>query len=218
MEDSGPVASRKAPPRRAAIARPSKRSPKRFAQFVRYFKSYVGLASVASAALPLPAKYLHLIPMYAAQASFMTVYVSMFCFLFLGFIFYSRHAIARWMFRGLQDSGQGTSKLLAWLPLMLALVSMVLLFTYHQILRTSTEQVLANFRLQGVNLSFDRVLAETPYDAIAKPVPLMATFLGTFLAAETAFALMAIREYLQDILGLSDSEILRPQSHGGTLE
>jgi len=211
MEDSGPLAPRKTAARRATTARASKRSPRRFAQFIRYFKGYIGLASVASAALPLPAKYLHLIPMYAAQASFMTVYVSTFCFLFLGFIFYSRHAIARWMFRGFEASGRGT-KLIAWLPLALALVSMALLFTYHQILQTSTEQVLASFRLQGVNLSFDQVLADTPYDAIAQPIALMASFLGTFLAAETAFALMAIREYLQDILGLSDSQILRLQA------
>jgi hypothetical protein len=212
MEDSGPVAARGAAPRRAANPRAPKRSPKRFAQFVGYFKSYVGLASVASAALPLPAKYLHLIPMYAAQSSFMTVYVSTFCFLFLGFVFYSRHSIARWIFRGLQGSGRGPSALIAVLPLLLALVSMGLLFTYHQLLQISAGEVMADFRLQGVNLSFEQVLAETPYTAIVHAIPLMATFLGTFLAAETAFALMAIREYLQDILGLSDSEILRLQA------
>ncbi|HUI42244.1 MAG TPA: hypothetical protein VL523_09760 [Terriglobia bacterium] len=213
MEDPRPVAPRSAPARRAgAHPRASKRSPKRFAQFVGYFKNYLGLGSVLSAALPIPAKYLHLIPMYAAQASFMTVYVSTFCFLFLGFIFYSRHAIARWIFRGLQGSGRGPSTLIAWLPLGLALASMGFLFGYHLLLQTSAAQVLENFRLQGVNLTFDRVLAETPYDGVVSSIPLMATFLGTFLAAETAFALMAIREYLQDILGLSDLEILRLQA------
>ena len=213
MEDSSPIAPRNPPAKRAgARSRVSKRSPKRFAQFVGYFKRYVGLGAVASAALPIPVKYLHLIPMYAAQAGFMAVYVSTFCFLCLGFVFYSRHAIARWMFRGLQGEGRGPNALIAWLPLLLALASMVSLLSYHLLLQTSVERALADFRLQGVNLGFERVLADTPYDSVALSIPLMATFLGTFLAAETAFALMAIREYLQDILGLSDSEILRLQA------
>jgi uncharacterized membrane protein len=219
MEDSRPIASRRSPAGRAGTRpRTSKRSPKRFAQFIRYFKNYLGLGSVLSAALPIPAKYLHLIPMYAAQASFMTVYVSTFCFLFLGFIFYSRHAIARWIFRGLRGSGGGPTVLIAWLPLGLALASMALLFEYHLLLQTSAARVLENFRLQGVNLTFERVLAETPYDGVVNSIPLMATFLGTFLAAETAFAVMAIREYLQDILGLSDSEIVQLPANAGERE
>ncbi|HEY6293144.1 MAG TPA: hypothetical protein VI455_16455 [Terriglobia bacterium] len=216
MEDPRPVAPRAAAARRPA-ARPktSNRGPKRFAQFIRYFKNYVGLGSVVSAALPIPVKYLHLIPMYAAQANFMTVYVSTFCFLLLGFIFYSRHAIAGWMFRSLQPSRSGLSTLIAWLPLALALAAMTFLFAYHLLLQVSTSQVLASFRIQGANLSFDEALAQTPYDGIAYSIPLMASYLGTFLAAETAFALMAIREYLQDILGLDDSEILRLQARAG---
>ena len=51
------------------------------------------------------------------------------------------------------------------------------------------------------------VLAE-----VDRPVPyntlLMWTYLGIFLFAEAAFTIMALREYLQDSLKISDQELL----------
>jgi hypothetical protein len=38
---------------------------------------------------------------------------------------------------------------------------------------------------------------------------LFASYIGIFASAEAAFALMAIKEYLQDLLGLSDPDIIR---------
>jgi hypothetical protein len=37
---------------------------------------------------------------------------------------------------------------------------------------------------------------------------LVACYLGIFVAAEAAFVLMAIKEYLQDLLGLTDRELI----------
>jgi len=187
-------------------------APTRFLYFVRYFKSYVGAGALLSAALPIPVRYFHVIPMYAAQASFMTVYVTLFCFLLVSFIFYSRHSIARWMFRNLKSREAKHSLLIAWFPLVLALVSVVFLLVYHLTLQISTAKAMADFRLQGVNLDFAGALKATSYDRIEYSILLMGSFLLTFVAAETAFALMAIREYLQDILGLDDSALLQLNS------
>jgi hypothetical protein len=181
---------------------------KRFRQFIRYFKSYVGFGSVAPAALPIPLRYFNLIPMYGAQSRFMSVYVSLFCFLALGFIFYRRHSIARWMFNNLSKSNSASTVLIAWLPLLLAAASVGLLLLYHSLLQSSISDASFNFRVRGVNLDWQTVLAEASYEDIKWGIPLMASYLGTFVAAELAFAMMAIREYLQDILGLQDGQML----------
>ena len=63
--------------------------------FARFYKKYLNVWSVAAAALPVPVTSLRIIPMYAAQRQFLTLYTSLFCFLLLGFAFYARHTIAR---------------------------------------------------------------------------------------------------------------------------
>jgi predicted transcriptional regulator with HTH domain len=51
-----------------------------------------------------------------------------------------------------------------------------------------------------------------PSAIAALRVKLMALYVGFFALAEAAFVLMATKEYLQDVLGLSDLEIIA----GGT--
>lgn len=41
----------------------------------------------------------------------------------------------------------------------------------------------------------------------------MACYLGIFMTAELAFLLMALREYLQDLLGLTDARLIRVGPH-----
>lgn len=50
-------------------------------------------------------------------------------------------------------------------------------------------------------------LAEIPFGWL-----LMALYLGFFLSAEAAFVLMALREYLQELLGLSDVSLITGQT------
>ena len=44
---------------------------------------------------------------------------------------------------------------------------------------------------------------------MASGLPLAACYMGFFLCAEAAFVLMAIREYLQDLLHLGDRELVQ---------
>ena len=69
-------------------------------------------------------------------------------------------------------------------------------------------KAISDFCVKGVNLDDQLALSETPFEEIKFAIPLMISYLGVFLAAETAFAIMAIREYMQDILNLEDSEIV----------
>lgn len=70
----------------------------RIVGFAHFLKNYMSASAVVTAALPIPITKLGLIPTYSAMTSLLSAYTSLFCFLLLGFIFNSRHALARLMF------------------------------------------------------------------------------------------------------------------------
>ena len=51
-------------------------------------------------------------------------------------------------------------------------------------------------------------IGKTDYMDIPGAIGLVACYLGIFLAAEGAFVLMALREYLQDALGLTEATLI----------
>jgi hypothetical protein len=102
------------------------------------------------AALPIPVGVFRLIPSFDAQRSYLSVYTSLFCFLSLGFIFFQRHRLGYYMFRGagkrsasarrtsiwqaMLNVTTGLSKGLAdWLPLACILTSVFAVFRYHSL-------------------------------------------------------------------------------------
>src|SRR5438132_11804807 len=72
--------------------------PRRIQAFARFFKNYMSVSSFVVAALPIPITSLGLIPTFADHRTLLATYTSLFCFLLLGFVFYVRHTLARWMF------------------------------------------------------------------------------------------------------------------------
>ena len=200
-----PVGARKSP----VAKRGRGKDPARFKKFVAYFKKYLGLGAVGCGALPAPMSYFRVIPTFQAQYKFLTGYVTVFCFLALGFIFYSRHSIARWIFQSNKRRNGNAKTLAAWLPLGLIGTSLACLSVYHLLLQASVSQAISDFYARGVNLTDQFALENTPFEDIRFAIPLMIAYLGVFLGAEAAFAVMAIREYMQDILNLEDSEIVQ---------
>src|SRR5579864_6329677 len=108
-----PSSSRKTAPSK----RRASKQPLRFQQFIAYFKKYLALGAVGCGVLPAPLSYFHVIPTFKAQYKFLTGYVTVFCFLALGFIFYSRHSIAHWIFTSARKGGGLSKAMIAWLPL-----------------------------------------------------------------------------------------------------
>ena len=214
--------------------------PKRIKAFALYFRSYMGISSFVVAALPLPVTLLKLIPIYAAHRGFFSAYTSMFCFLILGFIFYSRHKLARIMFQELfskhyRVSGNGkkfrlislnslakaSRRFIRILPLLLIIISLSCVFGYHQAIEARINagiedselwNYLERFATKSVKDSGGEakfLLRFTPLNKIADSWLLIALYFGIFLSAETAFLLMALKEYLQDKLKLSDMDIIK---------
>jgi hypothetical protein len=58
-------------------------------------------------------------------------------------------------------------------------------------------------------LTFKGILANTDLNEIPYGSRLMILYVGIFLTAETAFILMAIKEYLQDLVGLTDVDLIK---------
>ncbi len=175
------------------------------AAFAKFFKAYMGTASVVTASLPIPVAALHLIPTYAAQEKFLSTYTSLFCFLMLAYLFYIRHWLGRLMFSTRRDGQVVFRSFLAFVPLLLILASLSLVALYHYYLMQS----LLVFTQQGVMSSTTDILKSVDYREIPDALQLTVCYLGMFLTAESAFILMALREYLQDVLKIQDASLLR---------
>jgi hypothetical protein len=173
----------------------------RLAVFANFFKGYMSVSTVVAASIPIPVASWKLIPMYAQQRGFLTVYSSLFCFLLLAFVFSIRHRLARPMF-----FRRRMGAVVAALPAVCMFLTLACIVTYHALIQQSIAQ-LHNLGLSRTPMNdlLDQIdITQIPY-----PVELAASYLGIFIFAELAFVLMAIREYLQDLLHLDEVALLR---------
>ena len=178
---------------------PSK--PTRLAGFATFFKSYMSVSTIAAAAIPIPVASWKLIPIYAQQRGFLTVYASLFCFLVLALVFSIRHRLVRPMF-----SHGPLGGVVAALPAVFIVLTLACIMTYHALLQASIGQI----RDLGLGTtSMKDLLDKIDATQIPYAVELAACYLGIFFFAELAFVLMAMREYLQDLLHLDEVELLR---------
>ena len=142
-----------------------------------------------------------LIPMYAQQRGFLTVYSSLFCFLLVAFVFSIRHRLARAMFFDGAMAG-----LVSVLPALFMLLTLACIVVYHGLI----QQSIGELRSVGLGtVGMEKLLNEVDATQIPYGVELAASYLGIFIFAELAFVLMAIREYLQDLLHLDEEALLR---------
>lgn len=190
----------------------------RVSRFAAFFKNYMSVSAVVTAALPIPVTALGAIPAFADQKAFLSVYTSLFCFLALGFLFYSRHQLARLMFpeffqRMARASPRGRGRLspwpflVAWLPALLILASLCCVLGYHAALDASVAELRRGPDVPN-EARMDEILQHEASDSLERSVTLPLWYLGIFVSAEAAFILMALREYLQDLVGLSEQDLI----------
>ena len=185
----------------AEANQPRPQKATRLAGFANFFKGYMSVSTVVAASIPIPVGGLKLIPVFSQQRGFLTVYASLFCFLLLAFVFSIRHRLAGPMFR----KGPAGA-LIAMLPLVFILLTLGSVIAYHAVLLQSIGELR--------DLGFSKVpmkdlLEQMDGTQIPYAVELAACYLGIFIFAESAFVLMAIREYLQDLLNLDEVTLLR---------
>jgi hypothetical protein len=172
-------------------------------KFGQFFTGYMGTASLVTAALPIPVRSLHLIPAFASQEKFMNTYTSISCFLVFAYDFFSRHTLARWMFA---RRGQhfAVRFWVSVLPLLFICSSIGCAIAYHR----GLGQALDDLAVAGARLPSSALLSKIDAREIPGSGRLIVVYLGMFVFAESAFVLMAIREYLQDALKLEERELI----------
>lgn len=210
--------------------------PKRVKAFVSFFKNYMSVSSVVVAALPIPLTAFNALPIFADYKTSLSTYTSLFCFLTLGFIFYSRHSLAKLMFPEFVSSKKlkiraelivYANLLVGILPLILIVLSGILVYFYHyyldqavyEIARTIAKPIdptvidCSNYYSEELALkcyvpSPSEILADSYYE-INGGLWIRSFYVGMLLCAEAAFILMATKEYIQDLFQLSDLEIIQ---------
>jgi hypothetical protein len=172
-------------------------------RFGRFFTGYMSTASLVTAALPIPVRSLHLIPAFASQEKFMNTYTSMSCFLVFAYCFYSRHTLTRWMFAR-RGEHFAVRFWVSMLPLLFICCSIGSAIAYHHELGKALDALAA----AGARLPSSELLSKIDDREIPGSGGLIVVYLGMFVFAESAFVLMAIREYLQDVLKLEERELI----------
>jgi len=178
-------------------------NPTRFAAFAKFFKGYMSVWAIAAASIPIPIGSWKLIPIYAHQRGFLTVYASLTCFLLLAAVFSIRHRLSVILF-----SRSRASALVAILPFFFLALTLISIFFYHLTLQRS----LAELRSLGVVSPTRVILDSADVSDIPYALALSISYLGIFVFAEAAFLLTAVREYLQDALHLDELALLRGET------
>ena len=207
---------------------------KRIRSFASFFKNYMGVSALVTAALPIPVTVLEAIPVYASQKATLAVYASLLCFLLLAYLFYIRHAIGAVLFTK-RSENPNLARILDLFPLLLIIATVGCIYGYHALLADTTRSIKGgeafainlsswpadidkkNFEAMNSTLEDGRqyfgptqvyILKKQGSDEIPNGTALMTIYLALFLCAEGAFVLMALREYLQDVLKLNDVSLL----------
>jgi hypothetical protein len=178
-------------------------------KFARFFRGYMGAAPIIAAALPIPITAGKIIPTYKEHTSFLTAYCSMFCFLVVAFVFYRRHRLGAYLLPELWEKRTRIVGrfMVSWLPLILVLLTAASIIVYHYALDASLKELyfyspsdfpVADMLARG-NIRMFGFLPQAFF---------FASYFGIFVFSTLAFSLMAVREYMQTELGLTEMDLV----------
>jgi hypothetical protein len=152
------------------------------------------------AALPIVVTRFGLIPVYESQKNLLPAYASFFCLLALAYVFSQRHRLARAMFAARllwTDLDVAQSKTSKRLSINGGLAGMIL--------GALGCAAIYLWAFEGGRTSRDfPALPPSSMNAVL----LALSFIMLFLLASGAFAIVAVREHMQRVLGLSDAEVI----------
>jgi hypothetical protein len=169
--------------------------------FTSPLKRYTGpWWCILVAVLPVVMTRFGLIPVYESQRSLLPAYASFFCLLALAYVFSQRHRMARAMFAPQLlwadlDTGQSKQSKGVWINGALAVM------------------ILAALGCAAIYLwAYESGRASRDFPTLppssVNAVLLALSYVTLFLLASSAFAVVAVREHMQHVLGLSDAEVI----------
>lgn len=194
-------------------AEEEKIQPRHIRAFAHFFKNYMSLSSVVTAALPIPITALGVLPTFQAHTKILSTYTSLFCFLILAFVFYRRHRLAWFMFphyirQFMPHPRRYSVWIVRWLPAFFIVTTLICILVYHGFLGDTLNKI--GTSADSLATNDKAAILGTPFYLIPweNNVVLIVSYLGIFISAVSAFAMMAVREYLQDRLNISEQELV----------
>jgi hypothetical protein len=104
-------------------------------------------------------------------------------------------------------------KFIVVLPLLFIVASLVSAFQYNDVLNLNVQDIASRSVSAGAAVpetrDFKYILEHTALNDIKYSSRLMILYIAIFLLAEAAFIMMAIKEYLQDLVGLTEMDLIR---------
>jgi hypothetical protein len=181
----------------ATLAAEADAQKTRLAVFASLFKSYMGLMPMVTAALAPLLTALNVLPMYEPQRKPLATMAGVLGFLLLGWLFYVRRTIA------LGSITKYYRTLFNFTPLLLIGLSILSYVAYTRVLDASISGVIRDNPSSQLKRT-DVLRTWTEENDAPDMVELQMLYLGMFLAAEAAFVMMAMREYANDVRGITE--------------
>lgn len=201
----------------------------RIKRFASFFKSYMSVSTIVAAALPIPITSLKVIPAFESQRGALATYTPLVCFLLLSYVFYLRHAIGAALFSRRAKVSRTRSAVVNTLPALLIAGCLLSIWSYNFLLNESIQKLKVDFAAEAhirsepdagpddaynvlpdgtVTFSGKWLLENVAFDKVYNGSSLIFVYILIFATAEAAFVLMALREYIQDVLKLEDAELI----------
>ena len=174
---------------------PAAPEAERIHAFARFFKNYMSVSSVVVAALPIPVTQFGLIPILEGQKKVAirlhaAVLFPKPCIPLLLATLASPADVPAGR-HGAGHAPRFVYSLVAAAPLILIFLSVAFIVRYHVLYQTIDAKLKDNVRVDP-----------------SMSVACAALYVSIFVTIEQAFILMAIKEYLQDLLGLTEIELI----------
>ena len=174
---------------------PQEQQQNQLRTFANIFKGYMGVMPLVTAALAPLVTLMNFIPVYESQRKSLAAITGVLGFLLLAWLFYVRRTIA------LGSIKRGFRWFFNVSPLLLILGSIACYVGYFRTLDRSVNDITRLNPALKMSVALNTWGQEQSIPASA---PLQLLYLGIFLCAESAFVMMALREYANGVRGISE--------------
>jgi hypothetical protein len=180
---------------------PELKPENRFKGFALFFKSYMSVMPIVTAAVAPILTLARAIPVFEYQRNELALYSGLLGFLLIGYVFFARDALVRGMF----SRNLVTKTYVYLLPLILIGGSVYCYFQYQSLIDAAIASIETP---EGIQNRRGTILATV--GTLKNGMTLQFWYLGIFVLAEMAFVMMALREYALDIAKISEHDQLFP--------
>jgi hypothetical protein len=160
---------------------------KGFRLFAGFFKSYMGVMPIATAAFAPVLTLVKAFPIFDGQRTELASYLGLLSFLLLAWVFFSRHLLG-----GLMMKSRQVDAIMSTIVLLIICLSVASFIRYNGVLNDAVTHLQ---QTSAAGLKIEYILANAPVNEIPFAGTLILCYMSMFISAELAFVVMALKEY-----------------------